>query len=93
VHILEAHVGSVLIRKVLEPVGGHANTPPPVETEFNVAQLVIDAHPPHDPAVPVARENRTGCPRASGPTEADTELAVAVIEDTTLDSTETVRPA
>ncbi len=83
---MEEHEESVLIRKALEPVGGHANTPVPIETEFSVAQLVIDEQPPHDPAVPAARENWTGCPCARVPTMANAALAVA-------DNDRTVTPA
>jgi len=86
VHKFVAHVGSVLIRKVLGP-GEHANTPAPVvETELSVAQLVIGTglvHPPHVISVPEKTVAKTTfCPCVRVPTAADTKLAEAAIEKT-----------
>ncbi len=90
-----AHVGSVLIRKVLAP-GEHANTPAPVvETEPSVAQLVIGAglvHPPHVISVPKETVLKTTfCPCVRVPTAADTTLAEAAIDETGA-AVVTVRP-
>ncbi len=86
VHKFVAHVGSVLIRKVLTP-GEHANTPAPVvETELSVAQLVIATglvHPPHVISVPEKTVLKTTfCPCVRVPTAADTTLAEAAIDET-----------